>query len=150
LEDHIRDLELENNKIFLNHRERVFRFIIIGLIAAAFNFVLIYLFIDFLKMNSTVLKNIANFVALILSILFAFFLHRAWTWSDCAFEKGYRLIKQLILFYSSNTFAIIIRTISFTFFDYFFKLNYLLNVAIGIGIASMLNYLVYDRAIFKR
>lgn len=101
-------------------------------------------------MNSIFLKNIANFIALILSILFAFFLHRAWTWKDCAFEKGYRLFRQLILFYSSNTLAILIRTVCFAFFDYFFKLNYVLNVAIGIGIASLINYIVYDKAIFKR
>jgi putative flippase GtrA len=101
-------------------------------------------------MNSPFLKNLANFVALILSILFAFFFHRAFTWGDCTFESGYRLLKQILLFYSSNTLAIFIRTISFALFDYLFKLNYLLNVAIGIGIASLLNFVVYDRAIFKR
>ncbi|AWB10369.1 Putative flippase GtrA (transmembrane translocase of bactoprenol-linked glucose) [Thermodesulfobium acidiphilum] len=150
MEVHIKDLELNADKVFLTHKERVIRFILIGLISAAFNFLLIYVFIDLFRMNSTLLKNISNFIALILSILFAFFLHRAWTWRDCVFEKGYKLLKQLILFYSSNTLAIVIRTVSFAFFDYFFKLNYILNVAIGIGIASLLNYVVYDRAIFKR
>lgn len=45
--------------------------------------------------------------------------------------------------------GISIRAISFALFE-LFRINYVLNVVIGIGLAATVNFILYDRFIFRR
>jgi len=45
--------------------------------------------------------------------------------------------------------GIIIRTITFAFFE-LFGANYVFNVVIGIGLAATVNFILYDKFVFRR
>ena len=82
-------------KIF---RQRVFKFIVGGGIAAAFNLLLIFVMIEWLGFNTPLLRNIANIVSIELSLLLSFFIYRIWVWSGGVWTIREVLIKQIPLY----------------------------------------------------
>jgi dolichol-phosphate mannosyltransferase len=133
----------------MRYNERVVRFLIVGCSAAAVNFLLIAIFIELLGFKSYFFKNLANILAIELSAIYNFSISRVWTWRDAPRKQGKSLVGQFIYFNLVLLVGIVVRVILFAIFEKW-GLFYLLNVAIGIGIAACIDFILYDKFVFKR
>ena len=129
--------------------ERLKRFIIIGSSAAIVNFALMIIFVEALSFDTYVLKNIANAISIEVSVFYNFLLSRIWTWGDAPKRQGIGLVSQFIFFNLAASTGILIRVIIFAILDKI-GLYYLINVFFGIGVASIVNFILYDKLIFRR
>ncbi len=129
--------------------ERIKRFLIVGLSAAAVNFLFISILIELLGFRSYFLKNLANILSIEISALYNFLISRLWTWKDAPRKQGKNLVGQFISFNLALLTGIVLRAVLFPILE---KLGvfYLLNVAIGIGIAACIDFILYDKFVFKR
>jgi putative flippase GtrA len=129
---------------------RAMRFLLAGGLSTGVNLAAMGLLVECLQMNSFALKSVANVLAMGIGAVAAFFLHRAWTWEDATKRRGASLLRQFITFMGSLSVGVGSRIGIFAALDYFLGLPYLLNVAIGIAGASILDYFLYDKLVFKR
>jgi len=129
---------------------RGIRFCLSGGVATGVNVALMILFVEWLKMDSFILKGLANFLAMAIGAIAAFFLHRAWTWDDSTKYRGVALLQQIARFVSSLVVGVGSRIGMFAVMDYYFHIAYLLNVAVGILCAAIVDYYLYDRLVFAR
>ena len=83
------------------------------------------------------------------SIIYNFLLSRFWTWNDSKREQGFNLIKQCALFHAAVGISICIRLIMFPILQ-LFGVHYVLNAIVGIGAGAMINYILYDKIVFRR
>jgi putative flippase GtrA len=129
--------------------ERLKRFLVVGSSAAIVNFALMIFFVEALSFNTYVLKNIANAISIEVSVFFNFLLSRIWTWGDAPKRQGKGLVSQFIFFNLAALTGIIIRIIIFAALDNL-GVFYLINVFCGIGIAAIVDFILYDKLIFRR
>ena len=134
---------VQNNKI------RILKFLLSGFSAAIINLGFLYIFIVYFQFNTKYLENIANTLSMEISIIYNFIISRQWTWGDVKKEYNGRLIKQCFLFHFAVGASIIIRLIMFPVLQ-FYGVYYLLNATVGIGVGAIINYILYDRIVFKR
>jgi dolichol-phosphate mannosyltransferase len=130
-------------------RCRIFKYLVCGIITATFNVVLIYIIIETLKLNTPILRNIANIVAIEISLLFSFFVYRTWVWSNYFSNWQEAFWKQLLRYHISS--GMVVATRSFLIFPIldWLKLNYQINTLIGIALGSAINYVISDKWVFK-
>ena len=133
----------------MQFKERVKRFLIAGSSAAIINFALMILFVEALSFNTHVLKNIANAISIEVSVFYNFLLSRIWTWGDAPKRQGKGLVTQFISFNLAALTGILARIIIFAALD---KLGvfYLINVFFGIGVVAIVDFILYDKLIFRR
>jgi dolichol-phosphate mannosyltransferase len=125
------------------------RFLIVGCSAAAVNFLLITIFVELLGFKSYFFKNLANILAIEMSAIYNFSISRVWTWKDAPRKQGRSLVGQFLYFNLVLLAGIVVRVILFAVLEKW-GLFYLLNVAIGIGIAACIDFVLYDKFVFKR
>ena len=131
-------------------QSKVLRFLLCGAVTAAFNVVLIYALIEGLNLNTPVLRNLANVVALEISVIFSFFVYKAWVWSSSTWNYKEVIRREIPLFHLSMGVAIAVRSfILFPIFDWL-SIHYTINTLIGILLGSIINYLACERVVFKR
>ena len=133
----------------MHYNERIRKFLIVGFSAAIVNFLLISFFIEIMGFKSYFLKNLANILAIEISAVYNFSISRLWTWRDAPRKQGKSLVAQFISFNLALLTGIVIRVISFAVFEKW-GIFYLLNVAIGIGIAAGIDFILYDKLVFRR
>jgi putative flippase GtrA len=133
----------------MRHNERIMKFLTVGCSAAIVNFLLITIFIELLGFNGYFLKNLANILAIEMSAVYNFSISRLWTWKDAPRKQGKSLLAQFISFNLALLAGIILRVILFAVFEKW-GVFYLLNVAIGIGTAASINFILYDKLVFRR
>jgi dolichol-phosphate mannosyltransferase len=128
---------------------RLKKFILVGLSSAVVNVILIVILIEILLFDTYLLRNIANIFSIEVSIVFNYILSRIWTWGDAPKKYGKGLIAQFISFNLAALSGILIRVSLFAALD---KLGivYLVNVFIGIGVAATVDFILYDKLIFRR
>lgn len=136
-------------KYVQNNRLRVLKFLLSGSSAAIINLGLLHILIAYLQFNTRFLENVANALSMEVSIIYNFILSRYWTWSDAKKERSFRLIKQCLLFHVAVGLSIGIRLILFPILQ-FFGVHYIINATVGIGTGAVVNYILYDRVVFKR
>jgi len=124
------------------------KYAINGVLIALSQFAIIIALIDFFSFNSEYLKNVANFISIIISLLVAFILHSNITWRY-KFRSKSEIFQKLVLFYSVSIISIAIRMLSFYVFD-INGMDYKLNVIIGIIIIIVINFFGYDNLVFKK
>ncbi|MEI9477279.1 MAG: GtrA family protein [Deltaproteobacteria bacterium] len=129
--------------------ERLKRFLIVGSSAAIVNFALMIFFVEALSFNTYVLKNIANAISMEVSVFYNFLLSRIWTWGDAPKRQGKGLVSQFISFNLAALTGILVRIIIFAALEKF-GVFYLLNLTIGIGLAALVDFILYDKLIFRR
>jgi len=117
--------------------------------AVVINLLLLFLMVRYLGFDTRVGENIANAVSMELSIIYNYFLSRAITWSDRIKERGGRLLIQLLKFHLTIGITIVFRLILFPLLQ-LLGVFYLLNAAVGIAIAAVFNFFIYDTFIFKK
>lgn|SRR5208283_2540686 len=128
---------------------RINKFLIVGFSAAGVNFLFMILFVEAFGFKSYYLTNLANILAMEISIIYNFVHCRRWTWSDAPMREGSALIAQAGSFHLAALTGIVIRVILFAVMVKW-GVYYLVNVALGIGVAAVLNYVLYDKIVFKR
>jgi putative flippase GtrA len=133
----------------MKYNERIVKFLIVGCSAAVVNFLLITIFIELLGFRGYFLKNLANILAIEMSAVYNFSISRVWTWKDAPKKQGRGLLGQFISFNLALLAGIVLRVILFAVFEKW-GVFYLVNVAIGIGIAACIDFILYDRYVFKR
>jgi putative flippase GtrA len=129
---------------------RVIRFCLAGGLGTGVNLAVMMLLVEGLHMHSFWLKGLANALAMGIGAIAVFFLHRAWTWEDATKRHGYALLRQFFLFAGSLTIGVGCRIALFALFDYYIAIDYLVNVAIGIAGAAIIDYFLYARFVFGK
>ncbi len=133
----------------MTYYERIIKFLIVGCSAAAVNFLLITILIELLGFKGYFFKNLANLLAIEMSAVYNFSISRLWTWKDAPRKQGKSIIGQFISFNLALLAGIVLRIIPFAVLEKW-GIFYLLNVGLGIGIAAGIDFILYDRFVFKR
>lgn len=130
-------------------QQRVVKFLFGGGVAAAFNLLLIYLLIDWLGWETTLLRNLANILSIELSLILSFFIYRIWVWPGTVWRIKPLLFKQLPLYHLAAGTAVLLRIlIIFPLLDKL-AVDYRINTIIGVLVSAIVNYLISDRLVFK-
>ncbi len=106
-------------------------------------------FVEILSFKTYFLKNVANVISMEVSVFYNFLLSRVWTWNDAPKRQGKGLASQFIFFNLAALTGILIRVVIFAALEKF-GVFYLINVFIGIGIAAIVDFVLYDKLIFRR
>lgn len=125
------------------------KFLMIGGSAVALNLLLLFLMVRYLGFNSPFGENLANALAMELSIIYNFFMSRKFTWRDRPKKSGKSLFLQILGFHVTIGATILLRIILFWWLQRL-GVFYILNATIGIGLAAAFDFLVYDNLIFKK
>lgn len=129
-------------------RTTIGKFLIVSGSAVALNLLLLHLMVRYLGFDTPLLENLANAVAMEVSIMYNFFMSRAITWGDRHKERGRRLFIQMVKFHLTIGVTILFRLALFPALQYF-GVTYMYNAAIGISLAAIFNFAIYDALIFK-
>jgi len=130
-------------------KKRQVRFLFGGGIAAAFNLLLMYLFVDYLGWDTVSLRNAANVISIELSLLLSFFIYRAWVWSGGSWNLRAVLLRQLPLYHLSAGAAVILRVFAlFPLLDWL-GVGYGVNTLVGVLVSATINYVLSDRLVFR-
>jgi putative flippase GtrA len=135
-------------KLWRDHR-RLVKFFVAGGSAALVNLLLITVFIELLGFRSYFLKNLANILAIEMSVVYIFTLSRFWTWRDAPKKQGKSLVGQFLSFNLAYLAGTAIKVILFALFENW-GMFYIFNVAIGMVAAAAFDYILCDRLVFKR
>lgn len=135
-----------SKKLFSN---RIFRFLICGIVTAVFNILLLAVLIESFKIGQPIWRNLANVVSIEISVLFSFFVYRTWVWSSQHWIARQIFRREVPLYHLSCAASIAARSfIVFPLLDWI-GINYAINSLIGIAIGSGINYWISDRIVFK-
>jgi dolichol-phosphate mannosyltransferase len=133
----------------MQYPERLKRFLLVGSSAFVVNAALMIFFVEALGFVSPLMKNIANLAAMEISIFYNFLTSRMWTWKDAPRKQQGRLAVQFIAFNFAALAGVMIRIASFAAMENW-QMHYMLNMTIGVGMAAVFDFVLYDRLIFKR
>lgn len=129
--------------------DKVFRFLVCGVITAAFNVLLLALMIKVFAIHTSLLRNLANVLSIEISLLFSFFVYRSWVWPVNRLPLRDMLTRQIPLYHLSITASLASRSfIVFPILDWL-GVNYMVNTLIGILFGSIINYKVSDKWVFS-
>ena len=135
-------------KYFLNKKNKLFKFIVIGSFLAFMNILLMYIFVDILNFSTVFLKNLANVIVIEIGILGSFILNKNWTWKRESLKSKKSFIKQIIDFHYVVAFTGIMRISLFFIFD-LINLFYVYNTLICILFAAIMNFILYEERVFN-
>lgn len=133
----------------MQYPERLKRFLLVGSSAFVVNAALMILFVEALGFVTPLMKNIANLAAMEISIFYNFLVSRMWTWKDAPKKQHGRLAVQFIAFNFAALAGVMIRIASFAALETW-QIYYLLNMTIGVGMAAVFDFVLYDKLIFRR
>lgn len=129
---------------------KISKFLVGGGVAALFNLLLMHLAVAYLGFDTPLLRNVANILAIELSLIFSFFIYRIWVWPGGDWTPKKILLEQLPLYHFSAGAALLLRVlVIFPLLDYF-GVNYLINTLIGVLTGAAINYVLSDRIVFNR
>ncbi len=130
-------------------RNKVFRFIIGGGVAAAINLFLIFSLIEWCRFNTPFLRNVANIISIEVSLIASFFIYRIWVWTGGNWTLKEVILRQIPLYHVSAGVAVFSRIlIIFPILDWL-HINYLFNTLLGVLTSASINYVISDRLVFK-
>lgn len=127
---------------------KILKFLIGGGIATLINILLVFTLIDVIGLNTQTLRNVANIIAIELSLLASFFIYRIWVWPGGNWTITEVLFRQIPLYHISASTAILVRIfLIFPILDWL-GVNYIINTLIGVAVNATINYWISDRLIF--
>ncbi|MEW6333761.1 MAG: GtrA family protein [Thermodesulfobacteriota bacterium] len=133
----------------MHYPERLKRFLLGGSSAFVVNAALMIFFVEALRFDSPLLKNIANVMAMEISIFYHFLISRMWTWQDAPKKHRERLAVQFMAFNFAALAGVLIRIASFALMENW-RIHYMVNMTVGVGMAALFDFILYDRLIFRR
>jgi len=125
------------------------KFLIVSGSAVALNLLLLFLMVRYLGFSTSLLQNVANAVSMELSIIYNFFMSRRITWRDRYENKKGRLFIQITKFHLAIGITVLFRLVLFPLLQ-LHGVFYLINAAIGIALAAVFNFVIYDIWVFKK
>ena len=131
---------------FLSRKKKLLKFFLIGITLTIVNLLLIYFFVEILKLNTVFLKNVSNVLAIEIGIILSFVLNRHFTWPES--KNNDTFSNQIIRFHYVVGFSAIFRVVLFAVLQ-FFGINYLINTLICIMLSSIFNFFFYDKRVFQ-
>ena len=144
-----RNILVRNIVEYIKRRKIIIvKFLVVSGSAVVINLVLLFLMVRYLGFNTLWRQNAANIISMELSIIYNYFLSRAFTWSDRRHEKGGKLVIQIVKFHVAIGITLLFRAFLFPLLQHF-GVFYILNAAIGIILAAIFNFFVYDTLIFR-
>jgi dolichol-phosphate mannosyltransferase len=105
--------------------------------------------VEFLGLRSDLQQNYVNFVAMEISLVYSFFIYRAFVWRDKVSSKRRIVLRQIPLYHLSAGAGLLSRTLFFFPLLQFVGLHYLLNITLGILAGAAINYTLTDRYVFR-
>lgn len=139
-------LTLVFQKIF---KHKVFRYLVCGVLSTVFNILVLAIIIELLNAKTPMMRNIANIIAIEISLLFSFFIYKRWVWRIGRSTIKEAIFWQLARYHMSVSAAIFSRTFMiFPLLDWL-KVHYSINTLIGIALGSTMTYNMTDRWVFK-
>lgn len=131
------------------YNRQTWRFLVAGGIAAFVNILVIFILVEKLNFNTFLLRNIANFIAVEISLIVSFFLYRSLVWRGGKWLFKRFILQQLPLYRVASNLAVLTRVL--LIFPLLDKLGvpYSINTFIGILCSVTINYLFRDRFIFN-
>ena len=136
--------------VWIRRWSRPVRFCLSGGTGTLVNLGSLVIFVELMQMNSFLLKNLANAISMGIGAIAVFFLHRAWTWDDAQQQTGKGLVRQFVVFAGSLSVGVGCRLVLFAVLEKYTAIPYLLNVALGIAAAAIVDYFLFDRLVFLR
>ncbi|HON55486.1 MAG TPA: GtrA family protein [bacterium] len=154
---------------YINRNKRkLAKFVIVGGLSFIVNFISYYLYFVFLYIihfgfnnignfqefkdfvNSQYIhKDISNILSIEISVLVNFILSRNWTWRHIEKHYGRLLWWQCLKFHLAIVPGMIVRAILFSILNHIYRIHDVLNIIIGVLIAMVLNYILYDKLVFN-
>lgn len=125
---------------------RIGRFLLSGGTTAVANLLLLFGLVTILGMRGGWREDVANLLALELSALFQFALCRQWVWKETSQAPLWR---DLLAFHGAIVLTLTGRALLFSALRQA-GLHYLPNSVLGIGLAAVANYLLYDKVVFGK
>lgn len=126
-----------------------FRFLICGGITAAFNVILLEGLIKSLKIATALGRNLANVLAIEVSLIFSFWVYKLWVWSESSWNWRTIIFREIILYHASMVLVISLRIfLIFPILDWL-GVPSIVNTLIGIALGSIISYFFSDRIVFK-
>lgn len=130
--------------------KKIIRYVFCGVITAAFNIIIIHLIIKFANITSPLMENIANAIAIELSLIFTFFVYKTWVWTVKKWHWSEILKKEIPKFHITFGGSVLARIfLIFPFFNWL-GVNYQINTLIGIAIGAVVNYTISDKWVFVK
>lgn len=126
---------------------KISRFVVSGGSSAVVNLALLHALIAWAGLRGGWREDVANLIALELSILVQFTLCRFWVWQPS--EREGTIVRQFIKFHGAVVVTSGARLLLFSILRQA-GLHYLPNAALGIGLAAIANFFLYDRLVFKK
>ncbi len=123
-------------------------FLVGGGSAAIVNLALAYVGVDLLGFSSDLQQNCVNLVAMEISLVYSFFIYRAFVWRIKIWNAGQIFYRQLPLYHLSAGTGFLVRTLLFPLLQ-LLGVHYLLNIALGIMVGAAANYILTDNFVFK-
>lgn len=123
-------------------------FLIGGGSAAMVNLVLAFIGVDLLGLSSDLQQNYVNIVAMEISLVYSFFIYRAFVWRIKTYDTAQIFLRQLPLYHLSAGTGILVRALLFPLLQ-LLGVHYLPNVALGILVGAAANYVLTDNFVFK-
>jgi putative flippase GtrA len=127
---------------------RIARFLVCGVVTAAFNILLLAALIEFFNLRDPLWRNIANFVSIEISVLFSFFVYRTLVWSNSRWVARKIFRKEIPLYHLSCATSIAVRSLILFPLLNWLGVNYVINSIVGIAAGSAINYVISDRVVF--
>ncbi|MCS6812793.1 MAG: glycosyltransferase [Cyanobacteria bacterium] len=129
-------------------QQTIVKFLLGGGVAAAINLVVMYLLIDKLGWNTPLLRNLANAIAIELSLVASFFIYRIWVWPGGSWRLRDIWGRQLPLYHGSAGTAVFVRVVLlFPLLDWL-RVHYGVNTIIGALVSAVINFVLSNRGAF--
>lgn len=128
--------------------EKVGKFVVSGGTSAIVNLGLLHLLVAVVGLRGGFREDLANFLALELSVLCQFMLCRGWVWRNTP-RANPPLWRELMAFHGAIAVTSGGRLLLFSLMRQL-GLHYLPNAVLGIGCAAVANFFLYDRLVFRR
>jgi dolichol-phosphate mannosyltransferase len=110
-----------------------------GSSAAALNLLLAYIAVDLLGFRSDLQQNYVNLAAMETSLVYSFFMYRAFVWKDKTSSVRWIVLRQLPIYHLTAGAGLLTRTLLFPLLQVI-GLRYLPNIAKGILVGAGVNY----------
>lgn len=127
--------------------QKLGKFLVSGGTSAVVNLGLLHALITIAGLRGGFQEDLANFIALELSVLFQFTLCRGWVWRNTP-RANTPLWKELLAFHGAIALTSGGRLILFSVLRQM-GVHYLPNAVLGIGCAAVANFFLYDRIVFR-
>ncbi len=126
------------------------KYVLSGLLIAASQLLGLIVLVELFSFNTPTLQQVAHILSIELSILVGFYLHSRFTWRIVieGAERQYSRWKRLGLFHMVSAASFLLRIGSF-YAGVCYGLSYLPNALIGILIAIMVHFFIYQRWVFR-